>query len=122
MTTRRQSGVAGPRASVDRDIDRHFDAAGAWIAAPGSWDSDPNPVAPDRFRKALERAVKELPPRAARMLLLREAKRWEVERIGRELNVSAAHCRATLHAARLQVCHSLDAHGFVTCSRMAAIP
>lgn len=118
MKASRQRNVSG--APDDHDVERYFDPAGDWVAAPASWDATPDPITQDGIRKALERALKELPPRAARMLMLRETKRWDVERIGAELKLPAAHCRATLHAARLQVCRHLDVHWFGARTRMAA--
>ena len=85
--------------------------AGHWAAAPTSWSGLPEDRLLDRETIALVRsAIDELPPRQARVLVLRDVEGWEPEEVCAALGLTDGNQRILLHRARGKVRAALESY------------
>lgn len=79
---------------------------------------DPTPAHDDparhaagsQFVRALERALRDLPPRQARAFVLKECEGASTGEVCAELGMTSGCLGVTLHRARQALCHGLAAH------------
>ncbi|MDX6691372.1 MAG: hypothetical protein QOG15_2829 [Solirubrobacteraceae bacterium] len=83
--------------------------AGHWAAAPADWAHMPEERLLGQETLAHVRdAIEELPPRQARVLVLRDVEGWEPEEVCDALGISDGNQRILLHRARGKVCAALE--------------
>ncbi|HEX8159158.1 MAG TPA: sigma-70 family RNA polymerase sigma factor [Solirubrobacteraceae bacterium] len=107
--------------ATDDDEDSGIDAerflpeghrwAGHWSASPASWSALPDERLLGRETLELVRAaIDELPPRQARVLVLRDVEGWEPEEVCDALGLSDGNQRILLHRARGKLRGALEAY------------
>jgi len=89
-------------------IDELFSVDGLRVAPVADWGDAELASSSRAFGVSLEACFDELPPALAQVLLLREWMRYDVETIGRVLDVSARECRERLLHARLRLGASMQ--------------
>lgn len=94
-----------------------FDRRGRWRLKPGDWgpatsDNDPHrQLERGEARAILAQCLEAMPPRLARVFMLREADGVPSEEICKVFDISATNLWTLLHRARVRLRHCLDSHG-----------
>lgn len=90
-----------------------FDGNGRWRTPPGPWPFDPSDALEGkRFREALQRCLRELPPRRASLFVLREMEGLGTEELCKEFATTPTNVWVLLHRARLALRACLERSGF----------
>lgn len=108
----RRQAVEAPHAGDEDDLDELFTADGGWGAAPAEWGNPELALERREFWDAFERCLADLPPRTARVFVLREVMGEPIESICGQLGISATNCSVILHRARTRLRQSLEASWF----------
>lgn len=93
-------------------VDQLFRADGHWDKAPRTW-ADPDQALENRkFLEALQRCTEDLPPKTARVFMMRDVMEMSTDAICKELDITATHCWVMLHRARLALRECLEINWF----------
>jgi RNA polymerase sigma-70 factor (ECF subfamily) len=112
-TSREQPlATAGDERTEAEIIDGLFARDGHWHNFPGDWGNPDTAFENSRFWTALELCTQRLPPRTARVFMMREIMEMPNEEICQELNITATNCWVMLHRARLTLRECLDQQWF----------
>ncbi|MCC7258283.1 MAG: sigma-70 family RNA polymerase sigma factor [Gammaproteobacteria bacterium] len=87
---------------------RLFDQAGHWAAGPRTWADPQAALEQDGFWRAFEACVGALPPRAARVFVMRELVGLGPEEVCQECAISASNYWVIMHRARLRLRECLE--------------
>lgn len=100
---------------TDPDIaDAAFAEDGHWNAFPSSWGSPERSLESTEFWTIFEMCAQVMPPRNARVFVMREVLELETEEICKELGITATNCWVMLHRARLAMRECLETKWFNT--------
>lgn len=94
-----------------------FEADGHWREKSAEWDDPAVWFARKEFLAVLQRCVDGLPPRLARVFLLREVMEEDGEKICQELAITPTNLWAMLYRARVGLRRCLDRNGFGPAAR-----
>lgn len=117
---RRQSrerplGGAEDRAEDDADIvDTVFADDGHWRQFPADWDAPDRSLEKKAFWTVFQTCVETIPPRAARVFVMREVMELSTDEICKALGITATNCWVMLHRARLALRECLEMKWFKT--------
>lgn len=89
--------------SLDDAIDALFQADGHWRAPPAAWSTPEAALERREFFDVLETCLDVMPPRIARIFMMREWLELETDEICQELAITANHCGVMLYRARMQL-------------------
>jgi RNA polymerase sigma-70 factor (ECF subfamily) len=93
-------------------IDALFRANGHIVEMPRPWGDPEETLAQKDFFRVLELCLEKLPPKTARIFLMREWLELETEEICKELGISASNAWVMLYRARVHLRECLDLHWF----------
>jgi len=118
---RRQSRETPLGDDRETGIDPEADVANALFAEDGHWHEFPSDWgAPDRsfesrqFWEVFEMCVQVMPPRTARVFVMREVLELSTDEICKELAITTTNCWVLLHRARLALRACLEQKWFKT--------
>ena len=99
------------------DFDGLFKASGAWATPPADW-GDPEAALDQRqFFEVMELCLEKLPPKTARVFVMREVMGLESDEICKELGITANNLWVILYRARMSLRECLELHWFAERSR-----
>jgi len=98
--------------SVDEALDALFHADGHYVDKPPAWQQPEMALEQRQFFEVLERCVERLPPRLARVFMMREWLEREVDEICAELSITANNCGVMLFRARMALRECLGQNWF----------
>jgi RNA polymerase sigma-70 factor (ECF subfamily) len=105
-----------PTAGADLDDEAAFDqlfrANGHWKDRPAAWDEPHGALEQKQFLGVLEQCLARLPPKTARVFMLREHLGLDTEEICKELGITPTHCWVLLYRARMALRSCLDERWF----------
>jgi RNA polymerase sigma-70 factor (ECF subfamily) len=93
-------------------VDALFAADGHPMQRPRHWGNPDATLEQQDFFKVLELCLEKLPPRTARLFMMREWLELETGEICRELDISPANAWVMLYRARLRLRECLELHWF----------
>lgn len=99
---RRELQQAAPEA-VEGSDDEDFLPDGHWREASADWGNPECCLKGERFWAIIERCIAALPPRAARIVVLRELWEMDTETVCKELQLTPSNLWTSLHRARLRM-------------------
>jgi len=97
---------------IDDAIDALFLADGHWRDTPVPWQHPERALEQAQFFNVLEICVESLPPKLARIFMMREWLEQDVADICAELGVTSNHCGVMLYRARMLLRECLDRRWF----------
>jgi RNA polymerase sigma-70 factor (ECF subfamily) len=100
--------------SDEREAAPLFHADGSHARAPSLWPDIEGSLGDHRFFAALEACLDRLPEPTANVFLLREMIGLPIEEICRQMGISAVHCLARLHRARMRLRACLEESWFTS--------
>jgi len=100
--------------SVDDALDALFQRDGHWQAGPLTWQHPEQALEQVEFFEVLQACVERLPPKIARVFMMREWLEQGVAEICAELGISANHCGVMLYRARMALRDCLERNWFGT--------
>lgn len=92
----------------DAELDALFVANGHWQSQPANWGDPEALLAQGQFMAVLQRCLDALPPRLARLFMLREVMEEETETICQELTITPTNLWTMLYRTRLGLRECLD--------------
>lgn len=92
--------------------DAVFAEDGHWSESPGKWSVPERSLESKQFWAVLESCIRIMPPRTARVFVMREVLELSTEEICKELGITATNCWVTLHRARLALRGCLETRWF----------
>ena len=98
--------------SEDDAIDALFREDGHTRELPRAWGDPDHALEQKDFFRTLEICLEKLPPKAARVFMLREWLEFETEEICKELAISPSNAWVLLYRARLRLRECLDLNWF----------
>lgn len=98
--------------SIDDALDDLFVADGHWRDPPPAWQQPDRCLEQQQFLETLQDCVNRLPPRLARLFMMRECLEQEVAEICTAMGITANHCGVMLYRARMQLRECLDLNWF----------
>jgi RNA polymerase sigma-70 factor (ECF subfamily) len=98
--------------SEDDAIDALFKADGHTVDMPRQWGDPDATLEQKDFFKVLEVCLEKLPPKTARIFLMREWLELETEEICKELSISTSNAWVVLFRARVKLRECLDLNWF----------
>ena len=114
----RRAGREQPLTGADDDrpeaeaVDALFAADGHWREFPAQWGNPDTALENSRFWTAFEDCARRLPPRTARVFMMREIMDMPTAEICKELDITATNCWVMLHRARLTLRECLELQWF----------
>jgi RNA polymerase sigma-70 factor (ECF subfamily) len=116
-TFERDDGEAGgaSAASEQEDLlsfDTLFDHTGHWRDAPRDWNEPDTQLQRKQFFEILELCVDKLPPKVARIFMMREWLGLETEEICKELGITSTNAWVMLYRARMRLRECLQLNWF----------
>ncbi|HCA27730.1 MAG TPA: RNA polymerase subunit sigma [Betaproteobacteria bacterium] len=87
---------------------RLFDESGHWTLALRQWGNPAHALAQRQFWQALDKCLAAMPPKLARIFMLREVSGVESEKICQELGVTATNLWTMLYRSRMSLRHCLE--------------
>lgn len=99
------------RSEAER-IDALFREDGHWRNFPSEWANPDASLESREFWDVFEKCCNALPPKAARVFMMREVMELSTEEICKELAITATHCWVILHRARLSLRECLESKWF----------
>jgi RNA polymerase sigma-70 factor (ECF subfamily) len=106
--------AGGADAEEDEAAPSVFDARGHWQLAekPVDWGDPEASFHQADFWRVFTACLDHLPPRQARVLMMREFIEFDAEEICRSVGITATNLHVTLHRARLRLRECLEDHWF----------
>jgi RNA polymerase sigma-70 factor (ECF subfamily) len=98
--------------SLEDAMDALFAKDGHWQEPPSAWQHPEKSLEERQFFEALQACVDRLPPKIARVFMMREWLDTEVEDICSELGITANNCGVMLYRARMALRECLDRNWF----------
>lgn len=98
--------------SEDDVIDALFRANGHTHAMPHNWGDPDATLERQDFFRVMEICLENLPPKTARIFMMREWLELETDEICKELNISASNAWVMLYRARIRLRECLDLNWF----------
>lgn len=98
--------------SMDDAIDALFAQDGHWREPPAAWQQPEKCLEQRQFFEALQMCVDRLPPRVARVFMMREWLDTDVDDICTELDITATNCGVMLYRARMRLRECLALNWF----------
>jgi len=89
--------------SVDDALDALFAADGHWRDPPGAWHHPESALEQRQFFDVLQLCIDNLPPKLARIFMMREWLEQEIDAICDELQITSNNCSVMLYRARMQL-------------------
>ena len=83
------------------DADSSFDNEGEWRTKPADWGDPEQALSQRQFLNIVSTCMEHLPPKVARVFLMREYMDFEIAEICRELDITAGNVYVILHRARM---------------------
>lgn len=96
----------------DADVDEFFMSNGHWNGGPTSWNDPEAALKQQEFWAIYETCQNNLPPKMAKVFMLRELVGLEAEEVCRETGLSDANYWVTMHRARLRLRECLEIRWF----------
>lgn len=97
--------------AADEDAtDEFFNQRGHWADTPLTWPAAENALQQQQFLAVLQRCLDRLPPKLARLFLLREVHEEDNESICKELQISPTNAWVMLYRARMSLRQCLELH------------
>ncbi|WP_371860401.1 sigma-70 family RNA polymerase sigma factor [Sulfuriferula plumbiphila] len=92
-------------AAPEEDFSAFFDGEGYWRLdeCPAKWGNPEATLREKQFWQVFENCLSDLPPRQAKVFLLREFFELETEDICNSLGISVSNLHVMLHRARLRL-------------------
>jgi len=103
---------AGPDGADDEVIDALFKPDGHTVDMPRQWGDPDATLEQKDFFRVMELCLAKLPPRTARIFLMREWLELETEEICKELSITSSNAWVMLYRARVQLRECLDLNWF----------
>ena len=104
-----------PRADADADVaNALFAEDGHWHEFPSDWGAPDRSFESRQFWEVFEMCVQVMPPRTARVFVMREVLELSTEEICKELAITTTNCWVLLHRARLALRACLEHKWFKT--------
>jgi RNA polymerase sigma-70 factor, ECF subfamily len=100
--------------SLDDALDALFSANGHWQEPPPAWQQPEKALEQSQFFEALQACVDRLPPKLARVFMMREWLDRETDEICSELAITPTNCGVMLYRARMALRECLDRRWFGT--------
>lgn len=96
------------------EVDEHdfFMSNGHWIGGPTTWNDPEAAFKQQEFWAIYETCQNNLPPKMAKVFMLRELVGLEAEEVCQETGLSDANYWVTMHRARLRLRECLEIHWF----------
>lgn len=98
-------------------IDNLFNAHGHTLETARAWDEPEHSLQQKDFFRVLEVCLEKLPPKTARVFMMREWLELETEEICKELDLSTSNLWVLLYRARLRLRECLDLNWFAAQTR-----
>jgi RNA polymerase sigma-70 factor (ECF subfamily) len=98
--------------SIDDALDALFHADGHYVDKPPAWQQPEAALEQRQFFEVLQGCVERLPPRLARVFMMREWLDKEVDEICGELDITANNCGVMLFRARMALRECLGQRWF----------
>jgi RNA polymerase sigma-70 factor, ECF subfamily len=98
--------------SIDDALDALFAADGHWQDPPAAWQQPDRSLEQQQFLATLQDCLDHLPPRLARLFMMRECLEQEMAEICEALGITANHCGVMLYRARMQLRECLALNWF----------
>lgn len=98
--------------SVDDALDALFAADGHWREMPPAWQHPERALEQAQFFDTLQLCIDNLPPKLARIFMMREWLELEIDGICGELQITANNCSVMLYRARMQLRECLQLRWF----------
>jgi RNA polymerase sigma-70 factor (ECF subfamily) len=89
-----------------------FDETGHWRDAPRDWNEPDTQLQRKQFFEILELCVEKLPPKVARIFMMREWLGLETEEICKELGITSTNAWVMLYRARMRLRECLQLNWF----------
>ncbi|RJG03141.1 sigma-70 family RNA polymerase sigma factor [Noviherbaspirillum sedimenti] len=99
-------------ASAEDLADTLFAADGHPLQRPRHWGNPDAALEQQDFFRVMELCLEKLPPKTARIFMMREWLELETEEICKELDISTSNAWVMLYRARLRLRECLDLHWF----------
>lgn len=96
----------------DSDDDDFFQSNGHWQSGPSSWNDPEAALHQQEFWAIYEACQNSLPPKMARVFMLRELIGLEADEVCRETGLTEANYWVTMHRARLRLRECLEIRWF----------
>lgn len=96
----------------DSDDDDFFQSDGHWQSSPSSWNDPEAALHQQEFWAIYEVCQNSLPPKMARVFMLRELIGLEADEVCRETGLTEANYWVTMHRARLRLRECLEIRWF----------
>jgi len=96
----------------DADVDEFFMSNGHWNGGPTTWNDPEAAFKQQEFWAIYETCQNNLPPKMAKVFMLRELVGLEAEEVCRETGLSDANYWVTMHRARLRLRECLEIRWF----------
>ncbi len=99
----------------DKRIETLFDTKGFWLASerPVAWGNPEQSMNDKHFWRVFETCLEHLPPKQARVFMMREFIELDSEEICKSLGLSVSNLHVILHRARLKLRECLENNWFV---------
>jgi len=98
--------------SQDDALDALFNANGHWQEPPPAWQQPEKSLEQSQFFEALQACVDRLPPKLARVFMMREWLERETDEICVELAITPTNCGVMLYRARMSLRECVDRRWF----------
>jgi RNA polymerase sigma-70 factor, ECF subfamily len=114
-----------PDARGDSDdlasFDTLFDHTGHWHDAPRDWNEPDTQLQRKQFFEILDLCVEKLPPKIARIFMMREWLELETEEICKELRITPTNAWVMLYRARMRLRECLQLNWFGNAAEPAPV-
>ncbi len=94
------------------DFEGLFRENGAWQSAPSDWGDPEQSLARQELMSIVDFCLEKLPPKTARVFMMREVLELTSEEICKELAISANNLWVILYRARMSLRECLELNGF----------
>ncbi len=101
-------------------FDTLFDGSGHWRDAPRDWNEPDTQLQRKQFFEILELCVDKLPPKIARIFMMREWLELETEEICKELGITPTNAWVMLYRARMRLRECLQLNWFGEAAQAAS--
>lgn len=109
---REQPAAGGDESSEFEWIEDLFNENGGWRELPANWGNPEQSLQNSQFWKVLELCLEVMPPRTARVFMMREVMELASEQICKDLAITETNLWVMLHRARLSLRGCLEAKWF----------
>lgn len=104
----REQDLCDPQASVEENAESPFNSRDHWAPRLTDWGDPEAALQDSQFWRILQECLDRLPPRLARLFVLREVHEDETKEICQELAISPTNLWTMLYRARMRLRQCLD--------------